>query len=604
LFDLIVIGQTPGQRMQRLLAADHPCRVGRSDHCDLTVDWEPNLSREQLSIQIRQDSVQVLVNPDAKNAVFFQGQEQEKFDLEIGQHFVIGSTSFRLEKHGSDDSSQRRRMVEEVTFDAQQLQNVPFRDADKRIEVLTHLPEVIWGTRTDEDFFLRIAQLLLAGIPRAAAVAIVELNTEDQTEAASSASNAPTGEVNVLHWDRRDETAGMVRPSARLVHDAINRKKRSVLHVWEDEASGDTRYTAFAEFNWAFCTPVLVPSEPNRGLYITGQQTSAAMARHADDGSNLDADVRFTELAAAIVSSLRRLSSLERHQAGLRQFFAPPILEALGDDLDTDVLAPRECNVTVLFCDLRGFSQKAESAGDDLTGLLSRVSQALGVMTEQILRFGGVTGDFQGDAALGFWGWPFESADATLNACRAALGIREAFEAASKIEGHPLSDFEMGIGIAHGRAVAGKIGTQDQVKVTVFGPVVNLASRLETMTSQLRVPILIDESTAEIARQRMDKEEGRTRRMGRVLPVGMETPVEVSELLPPFSQFPLLSDEQITQYELGVEHFTNGDWEEAWQCLHNMPAGDRAQDFLAMPIVQNNRTAPPDWDGVIRLSRK
>ena len=51
---------------------------------------------------------------------------------------------------------------------------------------------------------------------------------------------------------------------------------------------------------------------------------------------------------------------------------------------------------------------------------------------------------------------------------------------------------------ATGRAVAGRIGPREQAKVTVFGPVVNLASRLETMTKQLRVPILVDEATAEL----------------------------------------------------------------------------------------------------------
>jgi adenylate cyclase len=309
-------------------------------------------------------------------------------------------------------------------------------------------------------------------------------------------------------------------------------------------------------------------------------------------------------MVSEIVSSLRRLSRLERHQAGLRQFFAPPILEALGQDLDTDILEPRECDVTVLFCDLRGFSQHAENAAHDLTGLLSRVSEALGVMTEQILHFGGVTGDFQGDAALGFWGWPFASESAPLNACRAALAIRKAFETASSTPGHTLADFKMGIGIAHGRAVAGKIGTSEQVKVTVFGPVVNLASRLETMTSQLRVPIVLDEATAELVREKLDHLEARTRRLGKVIPVGMETPVFVSELLPPEHEYPLLKDDHIAQYEAGVDSFIAGDWESAWQSLHNMPAGDRAQDFLAMPIVQHNRQAPADWDGIIRLTSK
>ena len=123
-----------------------------------------------------------------------------------------------------------------------------------------------------------------------------------------------------------------------------------------------------------------------------------------------------------------------------------------------------------MFCDLRGFSQRLENEAGDLIGLLERVSRALGVMTHHILENSGVTGDFQGDATLGFWGWPFPSPDAAVNACRAALGIRAAFAKAAATKNHPLADFEMGIGIAHGRAVAGKIGTAEQVKVTVFGP--------------------------------------------------------------------------------------------------------------------------------------
>ena len=68
--------------------------------------------------------------------------------------------------------------------------------------------------------------------------------------------------------------------------------------------------------------------------------------------------------------------------------------------------------MTVLFCDLRGFSRESERSADDLFGLLERVSRALGVMTHHILEEGGVIGDFHGDAAMGFWGWPIAQADA------------------------------------------------------------------------------------------------------------------------------------------------------------------------------------------------
>ncbi len=162
----------------------------------------------------------------------------------------------------------------------------------------------------------------------------------------------------------------------------------------------------------------------------------------------------------------------------------------------------------------------------------------------------------------------------------------------------------MGIGIAHGPAVAGKIRTSEQVKITAYGPVVNLASRLESLTKQLRVPILLDEPTAEFARRHLPRSEGRIRKLARILPYGMENPVVVSEILPTEADFPQLSDEQMQHYETGVEHFIAGRWEDAYTCLHQVPATDRAQDFLNMLITQKNRVAPPDWDGIVRLASK
>lgn len=250
----------------------------------------------------------------------------------------------------------------------------------------------------------------------------------------------------------------------------------------------------------------------------------------------------------------------------------------------------------------------AEESEDDLLGLLDRVSQALGIMTRQILKHGGVTGDFQGDSTLGFWGWPFASPESALQACQAAIGIREKFLNIQKLPEHPLSRFQMGIGIAHGRAVAGKIGTADQVKVTVFGPVVNLASRLESMTKKLRVPILVDETVDQIVRKQSSSMENgsdiRVRKLARVLPYGLEKPLTVSEILPPDAEAGSLTDNQLLDYEQGVEQFIAGQWEEAYQLLHSMPATDRAQDFLNLIIAQHNRSAPSNWDGVIRMDSK
>ena len=82
------------------------------------------------------------------------------------------------------------------------------------------------------------------------------------------------------------------------------------------------------------------------------------------------------------------------------------------------------------------------------------------------------------------------------DACRAALGIRAAFEEFGKRPLTRSTASAVGIGIASGRAVAGGIGTAGTSESDGLRPVVNLASRLQDMTKLLRVPILIDEPTA------------------------------------------------------------------------------------------------------------
>jgi adenylate cyclase len=207
-----------------------------------------------------------------------------------------------------------------------------------------------------------------------------------------------------------------------------------------------------------------------------------------------------------------------------------------------------------------------------------------------------VVGDFQGDAAMGFWGWPLPQKDSVLRTCRAALAVRAEFEAT---EG-----FRAGIGVATGRAVAGKIGTVDQVKVTVFGPVVNLASRLEGMTKILRAPILLDEATARIVRQEVPRDVARVRRLAVVRPYGLNAPLEVSELLPPVSQYPELTDEHLECYEAALDAFLSNHWPKAFELLHQIPAEDEVKDFLVVYIAQHNRRPPSDWDGVIQLESK
>jgi adenylate cyclase len=489
-------------------------------------------------------------------------------------------------------------VVQVRTVSAQELKRLPFRDAPHRLDVLSRLPSVISSAANDSELFLHLANLLLSGIPRADAVALVAV-AEDSTR-------GPV--VKILHREQRLAIQGEFRPSRGLVLEALQRLQKTVLHVWGNDDAGAPAYTLQGNFDWAYCVPVPGEACKGWGIYVTGRFSGDAATVLAPWESNdLRDDLKFTELVASVLSSLRQVKQLQQQQALLGHFFSPGVLEVLTSGADEQALKPRETEVTVLFCDLRGFSRKVETSSADLFAVLDRVSRALGVMTQNILDRKGVVADFQGDAAMSFWGWPLTQPDKVQLACQAALGIRNQFEAFARDPHHPLANFQAGIGVATGRAVAGRIGTAEQAKVTVFGPVVNLAARLEGMTKILRVPILLDAATAKVVRAQMPRTEARVRRMALVKPYGLDTPLIVSELLPPADQYPVLSDEHLAHYEAALDALLQGDWARAYELLHLVPPQDLGKDFLTGFIIQHGHIPPPGWKesgGVITLTSK
>ena len=602
--DLIAQGDTPQHRWRRTLPEGELLTLGRAAGV-WDVPWDQHISRRHATLRWTGRRLEVTKLPEAQNAVFHCGRESARCSLAPGEHFVIGRTTFTLSDQRAHVAADAPQPAQQQSFSSQYLKEIRFRNPDHRIEVLSRVPEVISQAADDGELCVSLVSMLLAGIQRSDTVAVVAAEDDPVLERGSDPAQEERPPVGVLHWDRRLVTEREFQPSRRLILEAL-RQRQSVLHVWhQTEPTEAQPFTARGNVDWAFCTPV--PGEASRGwgLYVAGRfAVELPNMSGSTDPSDLREDVKFAELVAMVLSSLLQLRQLERRQAALSQFFSPVVLNTISVADPDVVLAPRETEVSVLFCDLRGFSRRAEREGDDLMELLNRVSKALGVMTHQILDQGGVVGDFQGDAAMGFWGWPLASEENVLRTCRAALGIRAEFEAAARQTEGTLAGFHAGVGIATGRAVAGKIGSVDQVKVSVFGPVVNLASRLEGMTKILRAPILLDDRTATAVRQQVPRDVARVRRLAVVRPYGLDTPLEVSELLPPESAYPLLTDEHLDHCEAALDAFLAGDWSTAFELLHRTPTEDRVTDFLTIYIAQHNRTPPPDWDGVIGLSSK
>jgi adenylate cyclase len=586
LLELVANGPETGQRWRRAIPDEQTVRLGRAPRSGWAVPWDLRISREHADLLLQGGAVQVRCLDTALNPVHFRGESLKQFTARPGDEFRIGGTKFRVEK--IDEPPASDVPLVEYCYRNEDVERFDFRQADHRLEVLWNLPKIIAISPTDEEFAQRLVALLLDGIPRAEAAAVVQYDTSEDAD-----TSAPL----TMCLDSRSSSESMrLRPSRRLILAALERGE-TLLHIWSDSSGSDSKYTVSGNFDWAFCTPILEQSCKGWCLYVCGRMWPEA--NMADD---LNGDIRFTQFIAKVTGAIRQARLLEAQQAGLRQFFSPKVMKTLSDKRAESLLEPKECDITVLFCDLRGFSRKAEMSQHDLRELLRRCSEALELMTRSILDHDGVIADFLGDAALAFWGWPLP--EGPLPACQAALDIQAAFRRARQQPGHPLANFNVGVGIAHGRAIAGKIGTEAQAKVGVFGQVVNLAARLEGMTKQLRVPILIDETIAEYLDQQVPTSDLRRRKLGRIRPYGMETLLMVSQLLPPASQEPAVTDEIIRDYELAVTAVMDGRWEEAYQILNRLPVDDKARDFLMIYLAKHHYEPPSNWNGVIEMASK
>lgn len=568
---------------------------------DIVTPPEDNsISRVHAHVELRDGVLHVERCPSAKHPVFRilpsgELEPAEEFDLEPGGTFQIGKTVFRycpaVERASAEDSSDGTLPPPtEVAYSPDKVREFRFVDANQRVEALSLLPRLIDAAQNPRLLEESVLETLLKGIPEAEMAAIVRLDP---------ASTDETPKAHTLAMKTR--TQGLQEAEYRLSRRLVNKAIRYVSpthNVWTG-VGDDPSFTVTAGVDWALCVPVDFTID-DLGIYVAGR--IGGTMDEAGRERKYKGDVKFSQLTSDIYAALRRVIELQRQQKTLSRFLPRPVIAQLTarvDDFDK-VLDAREVDVTALFCDLRGSCKLAAGEGS-LASLLERLQEALGVMTERIVSRQGVIGDFQGDAAMAFWGWPLGDRQAE-RAAEAALAIQRRFREDAGRQGNSLEGMACGIGIAHGRGIAGRLGTPDQYKIGAFGPAVNLAARLESMTKFFRVAILVD---SEFVKQLSPELPwARPRKLAKVRPVGFDRAVEVYELLSADTDQDGLPNHLLQRFDRAVTAFTAGRWEEARNLLAVLPESDGPSSVLKQYMADRHNSPPADWDGVIVLESK
>lgn len=333
---------------------------------------------------------------------------------------------------------------------------------------------------------------------------------------------------------------------------------------------------------------------------VYGIRTRQAAVGEAGIGP-LEAQVVQLLASAAGIGLARQEQEAEagRLRVQFEQFFSSSLAREL--EKNPRLLEGQEREVTVLFCDLRGFSRLAERMGPHDTCRLIR--DALGEITEQIREREGVVVDYTGDGLMAMWNAPADQPDHAVRACQAAVAIVKSLPKVSESWaaslGGPLA---VGVGINTGPALVGNIGSPHKFKYGPLGHTVNLASRVEGATKQLGIPILVTGSTFRLAGSQFPM-----RRLCRVRVVGMSTPVDLHELYTQASSPEWQA--QRDAYETALALFEAGQWPACCRAMYPLLSMQEGKyDISCLNLLTRSieclKMPPKAFDPVIDLTAK
>jgi FixJ family two-component response regulator len=195
----------------------------------------------------------------------------------------------------------------------------------------------------------------------------------------------------------------------------------------------------------------------------------------------------------------------QRHavQEAFSRYVAPAVVERAVADPEFLNLGGETRDMTILFADIRGFTEISETMKDDPQSLTGIINSVLGDLSEIVQAHGGVIDKYIGDCVMAFWGAPFNDPDHARHAVEAANEMLAAMnDINDKLDRvgstrRGLPRIGIGVGVNSGDCVVGNMGSASRFDYSVLGDVVNVASRLVGLSKSYDVDILLGQATVE-----------------------------------------------------------------------------------------------------------
>lgn len=367
---------------------------------------------------------------------------------------------------------------------------------------------VLQSATSSSRFFQEAAKAVVDLVGLDAGRVLLLEGGEWKMVAAASCEDSPIGAVGA--------------PSQQV----LNRVRSERSTFWKMPDASDSGLGSLAGVQAVVAAPILDAAGEVIGALYGDRRLQVGSLRPPEISRH---EAMLVELLAYSVAT--GLARQEQEKAALRavnqfeQFFTPELSRQL--EAQPDLLKGRDCEVSVLFCDIRGFSKMGSQVPAAM--MLDMMNDVLGALSDCVLDQQGVLVDYIGDELCAMWGAPELQPDHAPRAVQAALEMLSRLPTLSERWSHLLSmPLDVGIGINSGIARVGNSGSYRKFKYGPVGTVINVASRVQGATKYLKTRLLVTGSTAAALNDSF-----LTRKLCRVRVVNIDEPVELCEVFTP-----------------------------------------------------------------------
>ncbi|OGT74831.1 MAG: guanylate cyclase [Gammaproteobacteria bacterium RIFCSPLOWO2_12_47_11] len=283
------------------------------------------------------------------------------------------------------------------------------------------------------------------------------------------------------------------------------------------------------------------------------------------------------------------------------QYVPPELVDEMSEDPASYIRDAEERELTVLFSDVRGFTTLSE--GLTPKELSSLMNEFLSELTRVIHDHRGTIDKYMGDAIMAFWGAPVKDPDHAKHALTAGLAMIERMYALQDVfEERGWPRLYIGVGLNTGNMSVGNMGSRFRTAYTVIGDEVNLGSRLEGLTKEYGVELIVGENTKNALPDYVFRELDLVRVKGKHKPIGIYQPLAL------YSDVSKEELEELEHYQLALDTYRAKNWDDAEKLFEELKQKYEAREVYNVYLKRLDffRKNPPgtDWDGVFTFTTK